>query len=94
MSVEGVRRAKAALSSGCKPLCVPNTLSELMTRRNRLSWRNDRAAVFRAGRPGLAIQVEVACEDCKSVEYRWSTGNDYAAWQRHEKVRSGSRRSR
>jgi hypothetical protein len=41
-------------------LCVPKTLSELMTRWNRLSWRNDRAALFRSGRPGLAIQVEVA----------------------------------
>ena len=27
---------------------------------NRLSWWNDRAALFRSGRPGLAIQVEVA----------------------------------
>jgi hypothetical protein len=41
-------------------LCVPKTLSELMTRWNRLSWRNDRAALFRSGRLGLAIQVEVA----------------------------------
>jgi len=41
-------------------LCVPKTLSELMTRWNRLSWRNDRAVLFRSGRPGLAIQVEVA----------------------------------
>jgi hypothetical protein len=30
-----------------------------MTCRNRLSWRNDRAALFRSGRPGFAIQVEV-----------------------------------
>ena len=29
-----------------KPLCVPNTSSELMMRRNRLSWWNDRAAHF------------------------------------------------
>src|ERR1700720_4436831 len=41
-------------------LCVPKTLSELMTWWNRLSWRNDRAVLFRSGRPGLAIQVEVA----------------------------------
>jgi hypothetical protein len=41
-----------------KYLCVPKTLSELMTRWNRLSWRNDRAVLFRPGRPGLAIQVE------------------------------------
>jgi hypothetical protein len=26
---------------------------------NRLSWRNDRAALFRSGHPGLAVQVEV-----------------------------------
>src|ERR1700676_349873 len=44
-------------------LCVPKTLSELMTRWNRLSWRNDRAALFRANRPGLAIQVEIAAEN-------------------------------
>ena len=43
-----------------RPLCVPKTLFELMTRWNRLSWRNDRFALFRSGRPGLAIQVEVA----------------------------------
>jgi hypothetical protein len=41
-------------------LCVPKTLSVLMERWNHLSWRNDRAALFRSGRPDLAIQVEVA----------------------------------
>jgi MFS family permease len=41
-------------------LCVPKTLSVLMEQWNHLSWRNDRAAPFRFGRPGLAIQVEVA----------------------------------
>jgi hypothetical protein len=41
-------------------LCVPKTLSELMPGWNHLSWRNDGAALFRPGRPGLAIQVEVA----------------------------------
>jgi hypothetical protein len=41
-------------------LCVPKTSSELMTCWNRLSWRNDRAVMFRSERPGLAIQVEVA----------------------------------
>jgi len=41
-------------------VCVPKTLSELMERWNRISWRNDRATLFRSGRPGLAIQVEVA----------------------------------
>jgi hypothetical protein len=39
-------------------LCVPKTLSVLMTPRNHLSWRNDRAPVFRRGGLGLAIQVE------------------------------------
>jgi hypothetical protein len=39
-------------------LCVPKTLSELMRRWNRLSWRNDQAVLFRSGRPGLAVQVE------------------------------------
>jgi hypothetical protein len=43
-----------------KRLCVPRTLSELMARWNRLSWPNDRAALFRYGHPGLAIQAEVA----------------------------------
>lgn len=33
------------------PLCVPKTSSELMMRRNRLSCWNDRAALFRSGRP-------------------------------------------
>ena len=32
-------------------LCVPKTLSEL----NRLSWRNDRAALSHSGRLGLTI---------------------------------------
>jgi outer membrane immunogenic protein len=41
-------------------VCVPKTLSVLMEQWNHLSWRNDRAAPFRFGRPGLAIQVEVA----------------------------------
>ena len=38
-------------------LCVPKTLSELMPGWNRLSWRNDGAALFRSGLPDLAIQV-------------------------------------
>jgi hypothetical protein len=41
-----------------KVLCVAKTLSELMPCRNHLSWRNDRAFVFRSGRLGFAIQVE------------------------------------
>jgi hypothetical protein len=36
-------------------LCVPKTLSELMTWWNRLSWRNDRVALFLSGRLGLTI---------------------------------------
>jgi hypothetical protein len=40
-------------------LCVPKTLSELMTYWNRLSWWNDRAVLFRSGRAGRAVQVEV-----------------------------------
>ena len=40
-------------------LCVPKTLFVLMEQWNHLSWRNDRAALFRFGRAGLAIQVEV-----------------------------------
>jgi hypothetical protein len=39
-------------------VCVPKTLSVLMTPRNHLSWRNDLAPVFRRGRLGLTIQVE------------------------------------
>jgi len=39
-------------------LCVPKTLSVLMTPRNHLSWRNERAPVFRRGRLGLANQSE------------------------------------
>jgi hypothetical protein len=30
-----------------------------MPRWNRLSWRDDQAVLFRSGRPGLAVQVEV-----------------------------------
>ena len=41
-------------------LCVPKTLSVLMEQWNHLSWWNDRAVLFRSGRAGLAIQVEVA----------------------------------
>jgi hypothetical protein len=49
-------RDKASARSA---LCVPKTLSELMEQWNRLSWRNDQAALFRFGCLGLAIQVEV-----------------------------------
>jgi hypothetical protein len=30
-----------------------------MMRRNRISWHDDRAALFRGRRPVLAVQVEV-----------------------------------
>ena len=40
-------------------LLVPKTLSELMEQWNRLSCRNDQAALFRSDRPGLAVQFEV-----------------------------------
>src|SRR5712671_3074818 len=43
-------------------VCVPKTLSVLMTPRNHLSWRNDRAPVFRRGGLGLTIQVEIRLE--------------------------------
>ena len=40
-------------------VCVPNILSALISRKNRLtSAHHDRAAVFRNGRLGRAIQVE------------------------------------
>jgi hypothetical protein len=40
-------------------LCVPKTSSVLISRRNRLtSGHHDRAAMFRNGRLGRAIQVE------------------------------------
>jgi hypothetical protein len=42
-------------------LCVPKTLSELMTWWNRLSWRNDRAALFPSGRLGLTIYSKSKC---------------------------------
>jgi len=40
------------------PLCVSKTSSALMLRRNRLSWRNDRANPLCADYPGVAVQVE------------------------------------
>jgi hypothetical protein len=55
-----VEHCKRAMEQQVLPLCVPKTLSVLMTRWNRLSWRNDRAALFRSGRAGLAVQVEGA----------------------------------
>ena len=40
-------------------LCVPRTSFVLISRENRLtSAHHDRAAMFRTGRPGRAIQVE------------------------------------
>src|SRR5215471_1182774 len=46
------------VSSRAGRMCVPKTLSELMTRWKGLSWRNDRASVFRPGRLGRANQIE------------------------------------
>ncbi len=46
--------------AGFRCLCVPKTLSVLMTPRNPLSWQNDRAPVLRRGGLGLTIQVEDA----------------------------------
>ena len=41
------------------PVCVPRTSSALISRDNRLtSAHHDRAAMFRTGRLGRAIQVE------------------------------------
>ena len=50
-------RRRAQLTSN--DLCVPKTLSVLMEQWNHLSWWNDRAVLFRSGRAGLAIQVEI-----------------------------------
>src|SRR5713226_4349979 len=36
-----------------QPLCVPKTLSVLMTQWNHLSWWNDRAVLFRSDRAGI-----------------------------------------
>ena len=49
--------------SRAETLCVRKTSSGCDAPRwNRLSWRDDRAVLLRSGRPGLAIQVEVAAE--------------------------------
>ena len=53
-----MKKKREVLTEAICPVCVPKTLSELMTRRHHLSWRNDRASVFRPGRLGLAVQVE------------------------------------
>ena len=48
-----------ALKSTREDLCVPRTLSALISRKNRLtSAHYDRAAMFRAGSLDRAIQVE------------------------------------
>jgi hypothetical protein len=57
---ENIGEGKRPSEELSRTLWIPKTLSVLMTPRNHLSWRNDRAALFRSGRPGLAIQVEVA----------------------------------
>jgi hypothetical protein len=43
---------------GLDILCVPKTVSALMARRNRLSWRDDRVDPVCFGRAGLTIHVE------------------------------------
>jgi len=53
-------RSNTEASQNFERLCVPKTLSELMEQWNRLSWRNDRATLFRCCRPDIAFQVEVA----------------------------------
>jgi hypothetical protein len=52
-------RCQACARGHIQALCVPKTISELMTRWNHLSCRDDRALLFRSGRLGVAIQVEV-----------------------------------
>ena len=47
-----------AVMARAEDLCVPKTVSALMARRNRLSWRNDRADLVCSGHPGFAVQVE------------------------------------
>jgi hypothetical protein len=55
----GIRPAARRRSRLALTLCVPKTSSALICRRNRLSSaHHDRAAVFRNGRLGGAIQVE------------------------------------
>src|SRR4029077_16436925 len=54
-----ISRISLRIFNGTVGLCVPKTLSELMTGWNRLSWWNDRAVLFRSDRAGLAVQVEV-----------------------------------
>ena len=50
---------EAGISQQSYYLCVPKILSALISRKNRLtSAHHDRAAVFRNGRLGRAIQVE------------------------------------
>jgi hypothetical protein len=55
-----VRNEKGLVILPQVSLCVPKTLSVLMEQWNHLSWWNDRAVLFRSGRAGLAVQVEVA----------------------------------
>jgi hypothetical protein len=43
--------------AGFRCLCTENSI-RVDAVVNRLSWRNDRVALFRSGRPGLATQVE------------------------------------
>src|SRR5260370_21675948 len=47
-SVANAYRSESADKDLTIGLCVPKTLSELMTRWDRLSWRNDLAALVRS----------------------------------------------
>jgi TRAP-type C4-dicarboxylate transport system permease small subunit len=61
VSISAATRAGTHLAADAmaQHLCVPKTLSALISRRNRLtSDDNVRPALFRPGRLGLAIQVE------------------------------------
>jgi hypothetical protein len=66
----------------------PKTLSELMTSSNRQSWRNDRAALFRSGRPGLAVQVDVAADFSSDPTDRNHCSHPILGGLHHHYVRS------
>ena len=58
-TVFSVIAVASTLSFMAAPLCVPKSSSVLISRKNHLtSARYDRAAMFRIGRLGRAIQVE------------------------------------
>jgi hypothetical protein len=57
---DAVAPSKQELSNYWTRVCTENLIRVDAVMEYRLSWRNDRAALFRSGRPDLAIQVEVA----------------------------------